>query len=72
MAGLLLPSAPRGQNTPSWLNILTFGTIDFRKNPELYQVGIGEQGVLLVEPYKSKILPHLRFRTPDILNARMP
>jgi hypothetical protein len=29
-------------------------------------VGKGEQGVLLVEPYKSEILPHWRFKTPDI------
>jgi len=41
-------------------------TIDFRRHPEKYQVGIGEQGVLLVEPYKSEILPHWRFRTPEI------
>ena len=40
--------------------------IDFKKNPELYQIGIGEQGVLLVEPYKSEILPYWRFRTPEI------
>lgn len=43
-----------------------FKTIDFRKHPELYQVGRGEQGVLMVEPYKSEILPHWRFKTPDI------
>ncbi|WP_076560034.1 DUF4385 domain-containing protein [Salimicrobium flavidum] len=43
-----------------------FDHIDFRKNPEKYQVGRGEQGVLLVEPYKSEILPHWRFKTPDI------
>src|SRR6188474_2294470 len=42
---------------------LDFSTIDFRKQPELYRVGRGEQGVLLVEPYKSEILPHWRFRT---------
>ena len=35
-----------------------FKTIDFRKQPELYRIGKGEQGVLLVEPYKSEILPH--------------
>ena len=29
-------------------------------------MGRGEQGVLLVEPYKSEILPHWRFRTPAI------
>jgi hypothetical protein len=45
---------------------LDFKTIDFRCSPELYQVGKGEQGVLLVEPYKSEILPHWRFKTPEI------
>lgn len=43
-----------------------FSSIDFRKHPELYQVGRGEQGVLLVEPYKSEILPWWRFKDPDI------
>ncbi|MER2997469.1 DUF4385 domain-containing protein [Pontibacter populi] len=45
---------------------LDFDKTDFRKNPELYRVGKGEQGVLLVEPYKSEILPHWRFKTPEI------
>jgi hypothetical protein len=45
---------------------LDFDNIDFRKKPELYQVGRGEQGVLLVEPYKGEILPHWRFKTPEI------
>lgn len=45
---------------------LDFETIDFRKQPELYRVGRGEQGVLLVEPYKGEILPHWRFKTSDI------
>ncbi|GMR71024.1 DUF4385 domain-containing protein [Aerococcus viridans] len=45
---------------------LDFDTIDFREQPELYRVGRGEQGVLLVEPYKSEILPHWRFKTPEI------
>jgi hypothetical protein len=43
---------------------LDFKKIDFRRQPELYRIGRGEQGVLLVEPYKSEILPHWRFRTP--------
>jgi len=43
-----------------------FKAIDFRQHPELYRVGKGEQGVLLVEPYKSEILPHWRFKTPPI------
>jgi hypothetical protein len=45
---------------------LDFKTINFRSSPELYRVGKGEQGVLLVEPYKSEILPHWRFKTPEI------
>lgn len=45
---------------------LDFDKIDFRKQPELYRVGKGEQGVLLVEPYKSEILPHWRFKTPEV------
>jgi len=46
-----------------------FKTIDFRQHPELYQVGRGEQGVLMVEPYKGEILPHWRFKTPAIAEA---
>ncbi|GAB3067181.1 DUF4385 domain-containing protein [Salinicoccus sesuvii] len=45
---------------------MDFDNIDFREQPELYRVGRGEQGVLMVEPYKSEILPHWRFKTPDI------
>ncbi|ALD22146.1 DUF4385 domain-containing protein [Hymenobacter sp. DG25A] len=43
-----------------------FQHTDFRQHPELYRVGKGEQGVLLVQPYKSEILPHWRFRTPEV------
>lgn len=39
-----------------------FKNTDFRKHPERYQVGRGEQGVLMVEPYKSEILPFWRFK----------
>lgn len=45
---------------------LDFKNINFREQPELYRVGKGEQGVLLVEPYKSEILPYWRFKTPPI------
>jgi hypothetical protein len=45
---------------------LDFKAIDFRQHPELYCIGKGEQGVLLVEPYKSEILPYWRFKTPEI------
>ena len=45
---------------------LDFKTIDFRDCPDLYRVGKGEQGVLLVVPYKSEILPYWRFKNPEI------
>lgn len=45
---------------------LDFDKIDFREQPELYRIGRGEQGVLMVEPYKDEILPHWRFKTPEI------
>jgi len=48
---------------------LDFKTLDFREHPDLYRVGKGEQGVLLVEPYKSELLPHWRFKTPEIAEA---
>jgi hypothetical protein len=48
---------------------LDYRNLDLRKQPELYRVGVGEQGVLLVEPYKSEILPHWRFKTPEAARA---
>jgi len=45
---------------------LDYSKINFRETPELYRVGRGEQGVLLVEPYKSEICPHWKFRIPEI------
>lgn len=39
---------------------------DYRKEPEKYRVGKGEQGVLICEPYKSEIGPHWRFKNPEI------
>lgn len=47
----------------------TYRDVDFRARPDLYRVGVGEQGVLIAEPYKSEILPHWRFRTPDVARA---
>lgn len=43
-----------------------YRNIDFRKHPELYKIGRGEQGVLIAEPYKSEMLPHWKFKTPEI------
>ena len=45
---------------------LDFNAINFRQHPELYRIGRGEQGVLLVEPYKSEILPYWKFKIPDL------
>lgn len=45
---------------------LDYRTLNLRDHPELYRVGKGEMGVLLVQPYKSEILPHWRFKTPEI------
>lgn len=45
---------------------IDFKAINFREHPEQYRIGKGEQGVLLVEPYKSEILPYWRFKTPDM------
>ena len=41
-----------------------FSKLDFKRTPEIYRVGNGEQGVLLVEPYKSELLPLWKFKTP--------
>jgi hypothetical protein len=57
-------SKPKPQ--PAFEYNLDYGSIDFRNEPWRYRVGKGEQGVLLVEPYKSEILPHWRFRTPEL------
>src|SRR4051794_7098833 len=48
---------------PAFDYTLDFKNIDFRRHPELYRIGKGEQGVLLIEPYKGEILPHWRFKT---------
>lgn len=45
---------------------LDYKNLNLRDRPQLYHIGLGEQGVLSVEPYKSEILPLWRFKTPDI------
>jgi hypothetical protein len=57
---------PARRHQPSFDYGLDFDSIDFRQHPGLYRIGKGEQGVLLVEPYKSELLPHWRFRTPEL------
>jgi len=51
------------QDTPSK------DTTNYREHPERYRVGRGEQGVLTIEPYKSELLPHWRFKTPQEARA---
>ncbi|MDN3551627.1 DUF4385 domain-containing protein [Mucilaginibacter aquaedulcis] len=56
---------------PSYLNFDSskyawYPGTDYRAHPEQYQVGKGEQGVLICEPYKSEIGPYWRFKTEAI------
>ncbi len=48
---------------------LDYKNLNLRQQPHLYRIGKGEQGVLLVEPYKSEILPHWKFKTPEDAKA---
>lgn len=43
---------------------LPYASLCLRTHPWLYRTGVGEQGVLMVEPYKSELLPSWRFRDP--------
>ncbi|MCF0072697.1 DUF4385 domain-containing protein [Dyadobacter sp. CY261] len=57
--------------TPSYLNFNQEEyswkpDVDYRRHPELYRVGKGEQGVLICEPYKSEIGQFWRFKTKVI------
>lgn len=45
---------------------LDYAKFDLRRQPELYRVGRGEQGALLVQPYKSELLPLWRFKNPEV------
>jgi mannitol-1-phosphate/altronate dehydrogenase len=45
---------------------LDYANLNLRDRPDLYRIGKGEQGVLLVQPYKGEILPYWRFKTPEI------
>ena len=40
--------------------------IDYRKRPDLYRIGRGQQGVLTCQPYKDIICPHWKFKTPQL------
>lgn len=51
---------------PIRLRLRDSATLDYRRHPEQYRVGRGEEGVLTVEPYKSELLPLWRFATPAL------
>ncbi len=72
------PTSPRRERkrsgvgphrSPTFDYSLDFAATDFRAHPELYRVGRGEEGVLSVEPYKSEILPHWRFKDVEAARA---
>lgn len=56
-----IPKRASRVHSSSFDYALDFKKINFRERPELYRIGRGEQGVLLVEPYKSEILPYWKF-----------
>jgi hypothetical protein len=39
--------------------------VNFRENPEEYEVGRGEQGAFKVQPYKDELLPNWTVKTLD-------
>ena len=39
--------------------------VDFRENPDAYEIGRGEQGAFKIEPYKSELLPLWGIKTLD-------
>ena len=47
---------------------LPYEDLDFtdKETRQLYRIGRGEQGVLLVRPYTNDICAHWRFKTPEI------
>ena len=46
---------------------LNYKKLDFtdEETRQLYRIGRGEQGVLLVRPYTNDICAHWRFKTPE-------
>jgi len=68
---LICLSILMSNDKPSYLNFKSENYflkpgIDYRKYPENYRVGKGEQGVLICEPYKSEIGKYWRFKNSEI------
>lgn len=45
---------------------LDYKKLNLRGQPEFYAIARGEEGVLLVEPYKSQVLPLWCFKNPEV------
>lgn len=45
---------------------LPYKELNLRENPHLYRIGKGEQGVLMVQPYKSELCYLWKFKNPKI------
>ena len=58
-----LQSQPPNPHSRRFDYSLDYRSLDLRAQPQLYRVGVGEQGVLLCQPYKAEILPLWRFKT---------
>lgn len=41
-------------------------SLNYRKNKRKYVIGKGQFGVLMYEPYKSEILPHWKYKNPEV------
>ena len=66
----------QSKETPSYLNFDEEAypwksDVDYKKHPEFYRVGKGEQGVLICEPYKSEIGQFWRFKTKLFMNCSL-
>ncbi len=57
---------PKAKSDRAFNYDLDYRNLNLREQPHLYRVAKGEMGVLLVRPYKDEILPHWRFKTPEI------
>lgn len=54
---------------PIRLRAVDVKIVDYRREPQRYRIGRGEEGVLTVQPYKGELLPLWRFATPSQAKA---
>ncbi len=63
------PVDPLAAKGPIRLRAVRAAALDYRRHPDRYRIGRGEEGVLTVEPYKSELLPLWRFRTAAVAES---